>query len=107
MYIIWIMHVVQFFANTDMVVNEKKDTPRVTGENTEPLMEFNNERNWEYRPIKRRFYHERWCVWVLQAVAYTVVLGLYFTTNGHEIAFAVYIPVDFVLFIGMAAFYFT
>ena len=29
MYIIWIMHVIQFFANTDMVVNEKKDTPIV------------------------------------------------------------------------------
>jgi hypothetical protein len=29
MYIIWIMHVIQFFTNTDMVVNEKKDTPIV------------------------------------------------------------------------------
>ena len=64
-------------------------------------------RTWEYRPIKRRFYHERWFVWILQAVAYTVVLGLYFTTKGHEIAYAVYIPTDFVLFFGMAAFYFT
>ena len=31
---------------------------------------------------------------------------LYCITDGKEIAFAVYIPVDFVLFIGMAAFYF-
>lgn len=40
-------------------------------------------------------------------MAYVVVLVLYCITDGKEIAFAVYIPVDFVLFIGMAAFYFV
>ena len=31
---------------------------------------------------------------------------LYFTRQGSEIAYAVYIPVDFILFVGMAAYYF-
>ena len=40
-------------------------------------------------------------------MAYAVVLVLYCITDGKEIAYAVYIPVDFVIFIGMAAFYFV
>ena len=46
-------------------------------------------------------------MWILQSVAYVAVLVLYCITDGKEIAYAIYIPVDFVLFIGMGAYYFT
>ena len=104
MYIIWIMHVLQFFTNTMIEVEDEK--PRVEGEKSEALLN-EGEKSWDYRPMERRFYSDRWWVWILQAISYIVVITLYFVTDGHEIAYAIYIPVDFVLFVGMAGFYFA
>ena len=80
---------------------------KVDGDKTEALLGRQSRREWDYRPLSRRFYSDRWWVWGIQAVAYAVVLVLYCITDGKEIAYAVYIPVDFVLFVGMAAFYFV
>ena len=50
MYIIWIMHIVQFLANTEMIVKVKEDEgAAVEGENTEPLM-GEEKRSWDFRP---------------------------------------------------------
>ena len=105
MMIIWIMHILQFLMNTMIEVEVEDEKPKVEGEKSEALL---NERKhqWDYRPVQRRFYDDRWWVWILQAISYIVVVTLYFTTDGFEIAYAIYIPVDFVLFVGMAAFYF-
>ena len=45
-------------------------------------------------------------MWIIQALAYVAVITLYFVKDGREIAFAIYIPVDCVLFLGMASYYF-
>ena len=105
MMIIWIMHILQFLMNTMIEVEVEDEKTKVEGEKSEALL---NERKnqWDYRPVQRRFYDDRWWVWILQAISYIVVVTLYFTTDGFEIAYAIYIPVDFVLFVGMAAFYF-
>ena len=56
--------------------------------------------------MKRVFYHKMWWVWIVQAIAYVVVITLYFKQNGSELVFALYIPVDILLFLSMAAYYF-
>ena len=61
---------------------------------------------WSYRPMNRVFYSKMWWVWIIQALAYVVVVTLYLSRDGKEIAFAIYIPVDCVLFLGMASYYF-
>ena len=59
----------------------------------------------EYKPMTHAFYSKCWWLWLVQAVAYIVVISLYFVQDGKEIVFAIYIPVDCLLFVGMALFY--
>ena len=61
--------------------------------------------DWEYRPMTMVFYSRMYWLWYVQAVGYVAVMILYFTLKGKEIAFAIYIPVDFLVFLGMAAYY--
>ena len=57
--------------------------------------------------MSRVFYSKMWWVWIVQSLAYVIVIALYFVQDGKEIAFAIYIPVDCLLFLGMAGFYFA
>lgn len=61
--------------------------------------------NFPYVPYEREFYTGRWWVWLIQAVSYAGIGWKYFTVDGDELAYAVYIPLDFAIFIAMTAFY--
>ena len=66
-----------------------------------------DEDNWEYRPMTQTFYSKMWWLWIVQGVAYVIVIILLqFVLTGKELAFAIYIPLDFCIFLAMAAYYF-
>jgi len=55
--------------------------------------------------MEREFDHKKWWLFVVQAVVYVVIAYLYFTIPGKELAYAIYIPLDFALSLCMVAFY--
>lgn len=55
--------------------------------------------------MEREFYTGRWWVWVIQALSYIGILYLYFTVEGNELAYAIYIPLDFCIFVSMSCFF--
>ena len=61
--------------------------------------------NFPYKPFEREFYFGRWWVWLIQALSYIGIGYFYFTIEGKELAYAVYIPLDFAIFIAMSAFW--
>ena len=61
--------------------------------------------NFPYKPYEREFYTGRWWVWVIQALSYIGISYFYFTIDGVELAYAVYIPLDFAIFIAMTMFF--
>ena len=106
MYIIWVMHLFQFLMNNRIYVMQSTAVADDDYRRADDEQEEDDDIQWEYRPMKRVFYFKMWWVWIVQAIAYIVVITLYFKQNGSEIVFAMYIPVDILLFLGMAAYYF-
>ena len=60
-----------------------------------------------YRFLKRQFYGKMWWLWIVQAVLYCAVGAYYYMVPGKELVYAIYIPLDIVLTISLAAFYYS
>lgn len=59
-----------------------------------------------YRFFKRRFHIDLWWLWVVQAVLYVGVIAAYAIIPGKEIVYAIYIPLDILLTMSLAFFYY-
>ena len=55
--------------------------------------------------MERVFYIGRLWIWPVLAVVYGIAAYFYFTIEGRELAYAIYIPLDFFLFLAMGAFW--
>jgi hypothetical protein len=60
-----------------------------------------------YTFLKRQFYGKMWWLWIVQAVLYCAVGAYYYMVPGKELVYAIYIPLDIVLTISLAAFYYS
>ena len=67
--------------------------------------EHDGEEDFPYKPYEREFYTGRWWVWLIQALSYIGIAYFYFATDGTELAYAVYIPLDFAIFVSMTMFF--
>ena len=47
-----------------------------------------------------------WWLWVIQGILYVGVVVAYFMVRGAELAYAIYIPVDVLLTVSLAAYYY-
>ena len=113
MYIIWLMHLLQFLTNTRILVLQDPIDKKLESEDdafhraNSYLLGDSLGQEWSYRPMNRVFNGKYWWIWIIQSLAYVAVITLYFVKHGKENAFAIYIPVDCLLFFGMAVFYFA
>ena len=56
MYITWAMHIIQLLLNHQIIVDDLQEgDTRLEGEKVDPLLENEELRQWEYRPIGRKF----------------------------------------------------
>lgn len=67
--------------------------------------EDDEDEKFPYKPMEREFYTGRWWLWLIQAIAYVVIAYFYFAIQGKELTYAIYIPLDFALFLSKLAFY--
>ena len=56
--------------------------------------------------MEKVFLRERWWTWILNLITYLAVIIVYFTVDGHEMTYCVYLPLDFLLNASKAAYYF-
>ena len=54
----------------------------------------------------KRFNSDRMWIWVVNAVVYAAIVTTYFCIDGHEIIYSMYIPLDILLNLSKALFYF-
>ena len=64
------------------------------------------EYDFPYRSMERVFYSRMWWLWVIQGILYVGVVVAYFMVRGKELAYAIYIPVDVLLTVSLAAYYY-
>ena len=55
--------------------------------------------------MEREFFVGRLWIWPLLILAYIGIIYFYMTIPGKELAYAIYIPLDFFLFIAMGSFW--
>ena len=56
--------------------------------------------------MEKVFLRERMWTWILNLITYLAVIIVYFTVDGHEMTYCVYLPLDFLLNASKAAYYF-
>ena len=56
--------------------------------------------------MEKVFLRERWWTWILNLITYLAVIIVYFTVDGHEMTYSIYLPLDFLLNVSKAAYYF-
>ena len=56
--------------------------------------------------MEERFNKQYMWVWFINLVTYIVVITLYFVIDGHEIIYAMYLPLDLLLNLSKALYYF-
>jgi len=57
--------------------------------------------------MQPKFSDERLWVWIVNLVAYIAVVTTYFCVDGHEIIYSMYLPLDVMLNVSKAAFFFS
>ena len=53
------------------------------------------------------FNSERMWVWIVNLIAYIAVITTYFCVDGHEIIYSIYLPLDVMLNLSKAIYFFT
>jgi len=62
--------------------------------------------NEHYVWMEKVFVFDHWWTWIINLITYITVIVIYFTLKGEEIVFAIYLPLDLLLNISKAAYYF-
>lgn len=57
--------------------------------------------------MQAKFNEERLWVWIVNLVAYIAVVTTYFCVDGHEIIYSMYLPLDMMLNVSKAAYFFV
>ena len=90
-------------AAEDKPVAAKKDM----GEEEKDLIREDDDEKHHYVWMQAKFNEERLWVWIVNLVAYIAVVTTYFCVDGHEIIYSMYLPLDMMLNVSKAAYFFT
>lgn len=56
--------------------------------------------------MEQRFNDKRMWVWIVNFLVYVGVIAVFFTISGHEIIFCMYLPLDLLMNVSKAGYYF-
>ena len=76
------------------------------GQEEKDLIRDGNDDDHHYVWMQARFNEDRLWVWIVNLVAYIAVITTYFCVDGHEIIYSIYLPLDVMLNISKAIFFF-
>ena len=121
MYWIWGIHIFQFCFNSRIYVlkhskeDDKDDYQSASVLGTSNIMdslvqaskddEADEDKKFPYKYMEREFYVDRMWIWGVQALSYIGITYFYMKTDGKELAYAIYIPLDMAIFVSMSAFF--
>ena len=89
---------------SDIKVEEKEEKNSMTGESGQGEQ---GESESHYVWMHQRFNSRRSWVWIVNSVVYVAVIATYFCVDGHELIFSMYLPLDALLNLAKAIFYFA
>lgn len=71
------------------------------------LIRDDNDEDHHYVWMQARFNEDRLWVWIVNLIAYIAVITTYFCVDGHEIIYSIYLPLDVMLNVSKAIFFFA
>ena len=87
---------------------EKEKTGKVDmGQEEKNLIRDDNDEENHYVWMQARFNEDRLWVWIVNLIAYIAVITTYFCVDGHEIIYSIYLPLDIMLNVSKAIYFFA
>lgn len=77
------------------------------GKMEQGLIRSDEDGEHHYVWMTQRFNEERMWVWVVNLIAYIAVITTYFCVDGHELIYSIYLPLDVMLNICKAIYFFS
>jgi len=71
------------------------------------LIRNDNDEDHHYVWMQARFNEDRLWVWIVNLIAYIAVITTYFCVDGHEIIYSIYLPLDVMLNLSKAIYFFA
>lgn len=107
--VISVCNLLQFFLRPKLFLYEKKDAivegEAKEGEKTDKDLVGAEDEHYIW--MEKRFQSGRMWAWIINAVVYIIVISIYFAVTGSEIVYEVYLPLDFLLNLCKAIYFFS